>query len=48
MGFFSNAPLRDNPNFIRQKNQAIEKIYALSKVEIDNYLKSKELNLQKK
>lgn len=47
-GLFSNAPLRNNPNFIKQKNQAIENIYNQSKAEIDEYSKIVELDKQKK
>lgn len=47
-GFFSNTPLRDNPNFIKQKNRAIENVYNQSKTEIDDYLKIVELDKQKK
>ena len=46
-GFFSNAPLRNNPKFIRERAQAINDIYSQSKDEIASYNKSLEIEFQK-
>ena len=46
-GFFSNAPLRNNPKFIRERAKAINDIYSQSKDEIASYNKSLEIEFQK-